>query len=99
MQYDHIHVTIYVNQFEQFNDKLYTGKIYMISKARVITSQDKYRPLPGNRVMNFTRNTKIKEVSNDNNIPRVQFEEVKTRVVYSIQDITVRINLSHMGHY
>lgn len=85
MQDEHIHATIYVNQFDQFNSKLHVGSTYIISNVKVVPAQDTYRPVSGDKALNFQRKTTIKRVSDDGNISTYKFHclpyvEAKARV-------------------
>ncbi|KAK1369282.1 hypothetical protein POM88_035374 [Heracleum sosnowskyi] len=95
---EHIHATIYVNQFDQFNSKLHVGSTYMISNVKVVPAQDAYRPVPGDKALHFQRKTTIKRVTDNGNISPYKFHclsyaEAKTRAgnVMDLIDVAGRI--------
>lgn len=83
-QDEDIHVTLRVNQFDQFNSKLRVGDTYIISNVKVVPAAESYKPIPGNKMLNFQRNTIVKKTTDNSCIPEykfhcLQFDQAKTR--------------------
>nr|XP_017233573.1 PREDICTED: uncharacterized protein LOC108207651 [Daucus carota subsp. sativus] len=80
-----IHVTLRVNQFDQFTNKLHVGDTYIITNVKVVPAADSYKPIPGKNALNFQRKTIIKKTFDNSTIPTykfhcLQFDQAKTRV-------------------
>ncbi|KAK1367521.1 hypothetical protein POM88_033613 [Heracleum sosnowskyi] len=95
---DDIHVTLRVNQFDQFNSKLHVGDTYFISNVKVLPAADSYKPVPGNKALNFQRNTIVKKTTDDIGIPAYKFhclpfDQAKTRAgnIVNLIDVAGRL--------
>ncbi|KAK1382164.1 hypothetical protein POM88_019899 [Heracleum sosnowskyi] len=95
---NHIHVIIPVNQFDKFSNKLHVGNTYLISNIKIVPDPGTYRPLPGDKALNFYWKTIVKKVDGDSRISAykfhfVQFDQAKTRVgdVVDLMDVVGRL--------
>ncbi|KAK1378853.1 hypothetical protein POM88_025597 [Heracleum sosnowskyi] len=95
---NHIHVIIPVNQFDKFSNKLHVGNTYLISNIKIVPAPEMYRPLPGDKALNFYWKTIVKKVDGDSCISAykfhfVRFDQAKIKVgdVVDLMDVVGRL--------
>lgn len=74
-----------LNQIQEYTRRIQVGKIYMISNFSIMAAGDAYRPVRGDKIINFTRKTVTQRLGNEIAIPRHGFEltdftEARSRV-------------------
>ncbi|KAK1385552.1 hypothetical protein POM88_023287 [Heracleum sosnowskyi] len=94
------HVQLPIRQIEDYTERIIqVGKIYMISKFAIVAAGKEYRPVTGDKIINFTRNTVIQRLGNEIAIPRHGFElttftEARSRVgeFKTLMDVVGKLN-------
>nr|XP_017251222.1 PREDICTED: replication protein A 70 kDa DNA-binding subunit C-like [Daucus carota subsp. sativus] len=79
------HVLLMLNQIDEYTRRIQVGNLYLISTFAIACANDTYRPVKGDKVINFTRKTNIKKLGDDSSIPRhgfelATFDEARSRV-------------------
>ena len=79
------HVLLMLNQIDEYTRRIQVGNLYLISTFAIACANDNYRPVKGDKVINFTRKTNIKKLGDDSSIPRhgfelATFDEARSRV-------------------